>query len=335
MSKVSVIVPVYNAEKYLKEAIESVLNQTYTDFELLLINDRSTDKSKEICEEYSQKDTRIVLLENNTENHGPGPTRNIGLDNATGEFIYFMDSDDWIEENLLETCIDRMRETNADIVQFGVEYVWNNGNNSQQDCQYDNDLITRDEIKDNFLDFWNNTKIMLWLQFFKIKTVEGIRFENIMNGEDVCYIMDAFCNTDKIAYIPKVLYHYRNMSGSTCHRWVEDTIRYLDIQWKHQMKYLQSFDGRIDKMVYSVILYGNYMWEIYQLTSDFCPLSYNEKRERLLILREVINFDEYRGIYPLKLQHGLMKIKYALVKYHLEDVVLFLRPLFLKLLKGE
>ena len=102
MSKVAIIIPVYNAEKYLREAIESVLNQTYTDFELLLINDRSTDNSREICQEYTQKDNRIILFENNTENHGPGPTRNIGLDNATGEFIYFMDADDWIDNNLLK-----------------------------------------------------------------------------------------------------------------------------------------------------------------------------------------------------------------------------------------
>ena len=94
MSKVSIIMPVYNAERYLREAIESVLRQTYTDFELLLINDRSTDNSGAICREYGEKDARIILLENETETHGPGPTRNIGLDHASGEYIYFMDADD-------------------------------------------------------------------------------------------------------------------------------------------------------------------------------------------------------------------------------------------------
>lgn len=102
MSKVSVIMPIYNAEKYLSEAIESVLNQTYTNFELLLINDASTDRSKEICRKYSKKDSRIVLLDNNSVSHGPGPTRNIGLDYATGEYIYFMDADDWIDQRLLK-----------------------------------------------------------------------------------------------------------------------------------------------------------------------------------------------------------------------------------------
>ena len=93
MSKVSIIMPVYNAERYLREAIESVLRQTYTNFELILINDRSSDNSGAICREYGEKDARIVLLENDTEMHGPGPTRNIGLEHAAGEYIYFMDAD--------------------------------------------------------------------------------------------------------------------------------------------------------------------------------------------------------------------------------------------------
>ena len=114
--------PVYNAEKYLGEAIESVLKQTYPDFELLLVNDASTDRSKEICMEYAKKDDRIVLLENDSELHGPGPTRNIGLDHATGEFICFVDADDWIEDRLLECAVHRMQETGAEMVQFGTSY---------------------------------------------------------------------------------------------------------------------------------------------------------------------------------------------------------------------
>ena len=109
MSKVSIVMPVYNAEKYLSAAIESVLKQTYTDFELLLVNDMSTDHSKEICREYSKKDNRIVALENNSESHGPGPTRNIGLEYATGEYFYFMDADDWADEELLQCAVNRIQ----------------------------------------------------------------------------------------------------------------------------------------------------------------------------------------------------------------------------------
>ena len=132
MSKVSIIMPVYNAEKYLREAIESVLRQTYTDFELLLIDDKSTDNSKQICREYAKTDRRIVLLENNSESHGPGATRNVGLNYATGEYVYFMDADDWADKSLLECSVNHIQETKADIVQFGVIYERNNGTTSQQ-----------------------------------------------------------------------------------------------------------------------------------------------------------------------------------------------------------
>ena len=234
MSKVSVIVPVYNAEKYLGEAIESVLNQTYTDFELLLINDRSTDNSKAICEKYALKDNRIVLLENDTESHGPGLTRNIGLDSATGEFIYFMDADDWIDKTLLETCINRMRETNADIVQVGVEYRRNDGKGSFQQCHNGNYLITREDIKKDFLKFWNDNSLMIWQQFFKSETVNGISFENMKNGEDICYVMDALCNTEIIAYVPMPLYHYRFLEGSTCHSWNENNMYCFERTLEHR-----------------------------------------------------------------------------------------------------
>src|SRR5690606_27273688 len=97
MPKVSVIIPVYNAEKYLRECIDSVLAQTFDDFELLLINDGSTDGSGKICDEYAQKDARVKVF--HKENGGVSSARNLGLDNAKGEWITFIDSDDWIGEN--------------------------------------------------------------------------------------------------------------------------------------------------------------------------------------------------------------------------------------------
>lgn len=335
MSKVSVIVPVYNAEEYLTEAIESVLNQTYTDFELLLINDRSADKSKDICEEYSEKDERIVVLENSTDNHGPGPTRNIGLDNATGEFIYFMDADDWIDKTLLQCAVDRMRETNADIVQVGVQYRQNDPQKPLQIYHKGNCLITKDDIKNDFLKFWNENSFMIWQQFFKSEAVKGIRFEKMKTGEDICYVMDAFCNAEKIAYIPKSLYHYRYVQGSTCHSWNENNIECLKKHLKHRNKFLNIFKDAIDKSIYSRIIYGDYFWEIYQLSSSFCPLSYKEKRKELSKVGEIIEFNKYRSIYPLKEQSGIDKIYYTLIKCRLEGVILRLRPILLKMLRGE
>ena len=332
---VSIIMPIYNAERYLKEAIESVLNQTYTDFELLLINDRSTDKSKEICEEYSKKDERIILLENDTENHGPGPTRNIGLDNATGDFIYFMDADDWIDESLLQCAVRRIMETNADIVQFGAVYERNDGNNSEIYLRRGKDLLTKDDIKKDFFDFWNKNRNSLWIYFFRRETVKTIRYENIIIGEDICYIMDALCNAEIIAYISKALYHYRFVEGSTSHRWTPNTIECREVIWNHQRNFLESFKNHIYKSAYAEVAYDNYIWAIYQLSSNLCPFSYKEKKQRLSELNEKMEFNKYRGIYRLKQQHGIDKVKYMFVKYRLEKILLLFGPLFLRTVRGE
>lgn len=335
MSKVSIIMPVYNAEKYLCEAIESVLNQTYTDFELLLINDRSTDNSKGICVEYSKKDNRIILLENNSESHGPGPTRNIGLDHAIGEYIYFMDADDWIEDCLLQCVVNRMQETNADIVQFGAIYEWEDCNRSEPYGVIRKGVLTRDEIKRDFLAFWKTNMSSLWIGLFRKETVKTIRFENIMYGEDSSYIMDALCNAVKIAYIDKALYHYRYVEGSTSRRWRNNTIDCFATNWKHQKNYLDSLQGEIDMVAYAVVAYSNIIWTIYYLSNTSCPMSYWEKKRELARLEKEMNFDKYRQIYPLELKHGVEKMKFMLVKYRMERILLLFGSLFLRIVRGE
>ncbi|MGN0323998.1 MAG: glycosyltransferase family 2 protein [Oliverpabstia sp.] len=335
MSKVSIIMPVYNAEKYLGEAIESVLNQTYEDFELLLIDDMSTDSSKKVCMEYSKKDKRIALLENNSECHGPGPTRNIGLEYVTGEYVYFMDADDWIDHRLLECAINRMQETNADIVEFGLINEWNDGNDGHQYYWKGKDLLTKDEIKRDFLQFWKESGKYLVMHLFRHEKIKTIRFENIVNGEDICYMMDVLCKTEKIAFIPKSFYHYRYVEGSTSHHWVEATIECLTLMWNHQRRFLESFQEDMDPLAYAVVAYDDYSWALYQMGSRFCPLTYREKRRELLRLEKNMGFNEYRNLYPLKMQHGLIKVKFMLVKYRLERMILLFGSMYYRLVNGE
>ena len=335
MSKVSIIMPVYNAERYLREAIESVLRQTYTNFELLLINDRSSDNSVAICKEYEENDPRIVLLKNDSESHGPGPTRNIGLDHASGEYILFLDADDWLEDRLLQCAVDRMQETNADIVQFGVIYERSDGSHSEQFYWKGKQLLTRDEIKNDIVNFWQNKNESLWLHLFRREPIRRIRFNDAINGEDFCYVMDAMCHVEKIAYIPGAFYHYRHVEGSTCHRWLKDTIRCREIIWNHQKKFLDSLPGELNHLAYAQVAYDNYIWAIYLLSLSYCTLPYGEKRKELRYLEKKMEFNSYRSIYPLRMQHGLMKVKYALVKYHMENALLLFGPVFLRIVRGE
>lgn len=116
--KISVIVPVYNAEKYLHRCIDSILNQTFPDFELLLIDDGSKDQSGEICDEYAKKDSRVKVF--HKENGGVSSARNVGIDNAVGEYICFCDSDDWVEKTWLLSFFERMCDNDMLITSFNI-----------------------------------------------------------------------------------------------------------------------------------------------------------------------------------------------------------------------
>ena len=109
---ISIIVPVYNSEKYIDRCLDSILNQTYKDLEIVLVNDGSNDQSLKILENYALRDTRIKVV--NQENKGVAAARNTGLDNATGDYILYVDSDDWIENNMVERMVEL--SANADIV---------------------------------------------------------------------------------------------------------------------------------------------------------------------------------------------------------------------------
>ena len=116
---ISIIVPVYNTEKYLDRCIQSILSQTYTDFELLLINDGSTDSSGAICDKYAEQDSRVRVF--HKENGGVSSARNVGLDNAKGEWVTFCDSDDWVENCWLDTFVENSE--NTDLVVQGFNNV--------------------------------------------------------------------------------------------------------------------------------------------------------------------------------------------------------------------
>ena len=134
MPTLSVIMPVYNSEKFLKRSIDSVLNQTYRDLELILINDGSTDGSLSLCREYETKDNRVIVIDK--KNEGAGPTRNKGIETAKGKYIAFPDSDDWLDLNAYEICVDKMEESGADLLVFGIRtHIYNDNTTTISDVK--------------------------------------------------------------------------------------------------------------------------------------------------------------------------------------------------------
>ena len=130
--------------------------------------------------------------------------------------------------------------------------------------------------------FWKENRFFLTLNLFRKERVKSVRFENMISGEDISYVLDAFCNAEKIAYISKVLYHYRYVEGSTSRRWNKETIEQRAVIWEHQKQFLKSICIYLDNSAYSEVAYDNYIWAIYQLSSNLCTLSYKDKKKNCL-----------------------------------------------------
>ena len=123
-AKITVIIPVYNVEKFLRTCLDSVINQTYQNLEIICVNDGSTDSSPEILKEYFEKDDRIIII--NKENGGLSSARNAGLDAATGEYVAFLDSDDWISKNFCKELLKSIIKTHSDAAIAQTHYVYEN-----------------------------------------------------------------------------------------------------------------------------------------------------------------------------------------------------------------
>ncbi len=199
---VTIIIPVYNTEEYLKECLDSVVNQTFKDFECICINDGSTDNSLKILEEYSKKDNRFTVI-NLPENKGQGKARNEGLKIAKGKYITFIDSDDWIKQNHIEKLYNSIIKYKTDIVLNSFSNI-----NIYLKRSLCNKIIkTHEEKKHLFL--YEPLFSMNFIAEKKFITDKQILFPNNKKNEDLLFLFCAFANESKIVYINNKSYFYR------------------------------------------------------------------------------------------------------------------------------
>lgn len=200
---ISIIVPVYKAEKYLHKCLDSILAQTFTDFEVLLIDDGSPDRSGEICDEYAAKDSRMRVF--HKENGGVSAARQTGMDNALGEWTIHVDPDDWVEPTMLEELYKKAKETDADMVI--CDYFQDIGNCSQYIDQVPSSLDHIEILKGLF----RNLQGSCWNKLVKRDCYSryGIRFPKGINiCEDRQVNMELLIHDIKVAYHPAAFYHY-------------------------------------------------------------------------------------------------------------------------------
>lgn len=209
MPKVSIIVPVYKAEQYISRCIDSIIAQTFTDWELLLVDDGSPDRSGEICDEYARKDKRIRVF--HKDNGGVSSARNLGLDKMQGEYVTFVDADDWIDIETLEVCIDKIEEGHLDVLQ----YSWKRVNDEDQ-------ILMKKVIKSDVLvlkDFVAkaNFNVCVGGSFIKANIIRErqIRFDTRLKlAEDQVFILTTLSYAQNIQSISDTFYNYYYNSES-------------------------------------------------------------------------------------------------------------------------
>lgn len=206
---ISIIIPVYNAEKHLDKCIQSVLAQTYTNWELLLIDDGSTDSSGVICDKYAEQDSRIKVF--HKENGGVSSARNLGLDNAKGEWITFVDSDDWVDTKYLRLLLGN-NDSDLMVCAFIAE-----GRMNWEDTLDDEKYSSRDEIR-HFIDknLIGASLSAPWCKFFKSEIIrtQHLKFDKKIHlGEDTLFVINYLSYTSSITTISQKLYHYNLIGG--------------------------------------------------------------------------------------------------------------------------
>ncbi|MCI6517388.1 MAG: glycosyltransferase [Lachnospiraceae bacterium] len=207
MEKVSVIVPVYNTRQYLGKCVESIIHQTYRHLEILLIDDGATDGSGELCDKYAEKDDRIRVV--HQINKGISAARNKGLNLASGEYISFVDSDDYIEENMIEKMLEKQVETNADMIICNFKQITEEGCVIQKNNGITDETIDALQVLKRFADERGWAYITVWNRLYKRKIFEKIRFPEGKTHEDEWIAADIYESCNKITLTSDSYYLYR------------------------------------------------------------------------------------------------------------------------------
>ena len=211
--KISIIIPVYNSEKYLDECIESVTNQTLKEIEIICVNDGSKDNSIDILKKHQEKDPRVIIIDK--KNAGVSAARNNGINIARGEYIEFLDSDDYIDEETCETAYNMIKNEDADILCFGWKnFTDDESTTFRKDCKLGKEIFT-DWIEAKK----KRASMMCWNKLYKKSILQEnqLKFNSdIKIAEDECFNLCVYPFAKKIVHIPFSFYNYRvNMSSAT------------------------------------------------------------------------------------------------------------------------
>lgn len=303
--ELSIIIPVYNVEKYLNRCIDSIINQSYKKYEIILINDGSTDSSLEICKQYSKKHQNIYCY--NILNSGPSRARNYGLKKAKGTFVYFVDSDDYLFDNALDILVSSIKKSNADMVIFNYRVEYANGKGEIFKHVFNNKYMNNKEVIYGIIPyFYKNSAIglaSLWNKVYKKEILDKKKIlfdENLYRGEDWWFNLHFFENASVILTIDDCLYNYWQGNQNSIMKKLDKN--YYG-EWQNSREYLinlkEQYKFDVDYNEWNIEL----IYNIHSLLINLC-----KKREDIdfIILDkfydEIIKYNKYVNM-KLKIIH--------------------------------
>lgn len=250
MTKVSVIVPVYNTENFLERCLNSLVNQTLNDMEIIVVNDGSTDASQEIIDRFAN-DFPNIIRAYRKKNGGLSSARNYGLDKATGEYIGFIDSDDYVELDMFEKMYNKACSRSFDVVVCGVRYVYKE-KTFIASSRINNDLISKDQVKNHMVDIYPAA----WNKIYKCNLF-NVRFKKGIWYEDVEFLYRLFPYVNSIGVVKEPLINYVQRDGAITHTFDERVYDYIS-NWNGIVQFYKSnniFDEYYSEIEYSYVRY--------------------------------------------------------------------------------
>lgn len=235
MTKISVVVPVYKVEQYLRKCLDSLVNQTLDDIEIIVINDGSPDNSDKIMKEYQKRYPKKIKCFY-TENGGVSAARNYGIGQAKGEYLGFVDSDDWAELNMFEELYNKAISNDYDMAECELNYVYKDKTKSKS-LSIKRDLYSKEEIKQNMRHMYP----VVWNKIYKRKLFNQFKFKRGVWYEDVELLYKLYSKLNNIGFVNKGLYNYLQRDSSITSTFDKRLYNYID-NWNDIIDYYKSND---------------------------------------------------------------------------------------------
>ena len=298
MDLISVIVPVYNVEKYLDKCVTSVIGQTYSNLEIILVADGTPDRSGVMCDEYAAKDPRIKVV--HKENGGLGSARNAGLDAATGDYVVFIDSDDWVDKDHVQTLYERLKEKSADICYCGCTRHYSTGEETTYRNVLIPDVYEADEVRDNILlmmigtpledrvDVRVQQSVCMSIYDLNIIQTNQIRFvsERMIIAEDLFFNVDYLMHVKRACSTGAYSYYYLLNTQSISQKY--DERRYQrTVGFYHYLMGKMDATG-LDKALYELRVKRSFLVKVRVLFKQILSSDMSKKEKRAAI-EKIVN----------------------------------------------